>query len=251
MSNSVVVRLALLSVLVPAGVQAQTASGSAGGHIFISVNGVGQAGSGDVIEQSHTSTVYDETATATATQSVGMPDFLLDVGGGFRTSQFGVGVAFTAGSDSGTAVAVTSVPHPFLFNRPRTVTTGFDDMEHKERAVHLQAYYFVPLDDKFELGVFVGPSFYNVKQSYVTGLGSFSETSNPDVITVSLGTATASDSQIGYNIGAEASYAFTRNVGAALLLRFTRASVELDLGGQPMTMNVGDLQFGGGLRFRF
>jgi hypothetical protein len=236
-------------VLVPAAAHAQ--STSTGRHIFISVNGVGQAGDGEVINQSQTSTVYDETATATATQQAALPSALFDIGGGFRTNQFGVGVAFTTGSDSNTAVAVTSIPHPFLFNRPRTVTTQLDDMEHKERVIHLQAYYFLPLDDKFELGLFVGPSFYNVKQSYVTGLGSFSETSNPDVITVSLGKATASDSQVGYNIGAEGTYAFTPNVGAAVLLRFSRASAELDLGGQPVTMNVGDNQFGAGLRFRF
>ena len=252
MSHSVVVvRLALVSLLVPAAAHAQSSSQPAGGHIFISINGVGQGGDGEVIEQNRTSSVYDETATASSSQQVPLPNFLFDIGGGFRTPQFGVGVAFTAGSDSNTAVAVTAIPHPFLFNRPRTVITELDDMEHKERAVHLQAYYFLPLDDKFELGLFVGPSFYSVKQDYVTGLGSFSETSNPNTVTVSLGKATASDSQVGYNIGAEATYAFTPTVGAALLLRFSRASVDLDLDGEPTTMNVGDIQFGAGLRFRF
>ena len=70
-------------------------------------------------------------------------------------------------------------------------------------------------------------------------------------MTVPVTTATVSDSKVGYNIGAEANYQFTSNVGAGLLLRFTRASVDLDLGGQATTLNVGDLQFGGGLRFRF
>ena len=251
MPNSVVVRLALVSLLVPAAAYAQSSSQPAGGHVFISVNGLGQGGDGELIEQSRTATVYDEAATATASQQVALPNFLFDIGAGYRTSQFGVGVAFTTGSDSSTAVGVTSIPHPFLVNRPRTVITELDDMEHKERVVHLQAYYFLPLDDKFELGLFVGPSFYNVKQDYVTGLGAFSETSNVDTVSVSLGKATASDSQVGYNIGAEATYAFTPTVGAGLLLRFSRASAELDLGGQPATLNVGDIQFGAGLRFRF
>ena len=252
MAKSVLVRVALLCLLAPAVAHAQSTSRPAGGRIFISVNGLGQAGDGDVIEQSHSSVVYDEPATATATQQPAFPNGLFDIGAGFRTNQFGVGVAFTAaGTGSGTAVAVTSIPHPFLVNRPRNVVTEIDDMEHKERAVHIQAYYFMPVDDKFELGFFVGPSFYNVKQDYVTGLGTFSETSNPSVVTVSLGKATASDSQVGYNIGAEGTYSFTPNVGAAVLLRFTRASVDLDFGGQETTMNVGDIQFGAGLRFRF
>jgi len=61
----------------------------------------------------------------------------------------------------------------------------------------------------------------------------------------------ASDSQVGYNVGAEATYRFTPMVGVALLLRFTRASPEFDFGGEPTTVNVGDVQFGGGLRLRF
>jgi hypothetical protein len=252
MAKSVLVRVALLCLVVPAVAHAQSASRPAGGRIFISVNGLGQAGDGDVITQSQSSVVYDEPATATATQQPAFPNGLFDIGGGFRTDQFGIGVAYTAaGTGTGTAVAVTAIPHPFLFNRPRTVVTDIDDMEHKEKVFHIQAYYFMPVAEKFELGLFVGPSFYSVKQDYVTGLGTFSETSNPDVITVALGKATASDSHVGYNIGAEGTYSFTPNVGAAVLLRFTRASVDLDLGGQPTTMNVGDIQFGAGLRFRF
>ena len=150
-----------------------------------------------------------------------------------------------------TGVALASIPHPFLFNRPRNSIGDIDGLEHKERVVHLQAYYFAPILEKAEIGLFIGPSFYHVSQDYVTGLDSFTESSNFETISVALGRDTASDSQIGYNVGAEATYRFTPNVGAALLLRFTRASAKLDLGGQPVTMNVGDVQFGGGLRLRF
>ena len=247
MRKFTVLSAALLALCVPSLVAAQ----SAGGHVFISVNGLGQAGDGEVINQSQSATVYGETATVSSAQNVSLAAGVLDIGGGFRTDRFGVGVAFTTSTNTDPGIATASIPHPFLFNRPRTSISTIDGLEHKERVVHVQAYYFLPVAEKAELSLFVGPSFYNVEQDYITGFNSFTESSNFETVTVPVTTATASDAQIGYNIGAEATYRFTRNVGAGVLLRFTRASAELDLGGQPMTMNVGDLQFGGGIRFRF
>lgn len=219
--------------------------------MFISVNGLGQAGDGEVLDQTQSATVYGETATMSTSQSVSLAAGVFDIGGGFRGDRFGVGVAFTASTNSDPGVASASIPHPFLFNRPRTSITTVDDLEHKERVLHVQAYYFIPVAEKAEISLFVGPSFYDVKQDYLTGGTSFTESSTFETVTVPVSRATASDSQVGYNIGAEGIYRFTANIAAAVLLRFTRASAELDFGGQAMTMNVGDLQFGGGLRFRF
>jgi hypothetical protein len=248
MRNFTVLGAALLALLVPAVSFAQS---RAGGHVFISVNGLGQAGDGEVLAQTQSSTVYGESATMSSTQNVSLAAGVFDIGGGVRNDRFGVGVSFTASSNSDPGVAVASIPHPFLFERPRTSISTVDDLDHKERVVHLQAYYFLPVAAKAEIGLFAGPSFYSVKQDYLTGFTSFTESSAFDTVTVPVSRATASDSQVGYNIGAEATYRFTPSVGAAVLLRFTRASAELDLDGQPLTMNVGDLQFGGGLRFRF
>jgi hypothetical protein len=247
MRKFTVLSAALLALFVPAVSFAQ----SAGGHVFISVNGLGQAGDSEVINRTQSSTVYGESATVSTAQSVSLAAGVLDVGGGFRMNRFGVGVAFTTSTNTDPGITTASIPHPFLFNRPRTSISTVDALEHKERVVHLQAYYFMPLLAKAEIGLFVGPSFYSLKQDYVTGSGSFTESSSFETVTVPVTTATASDSQLGYNIGAEATYRFTPNVGVAALLRFTRASAELDLGGQPVTMNVGDVQFGGGVRFRF
>ena len=252
MRSSSVVGVALLMLGLPVAARAQSTSGMpAGGHIFLSVNGLGQAGDGEVLDQSQSELVYDETATWSASQGIPLANGVFDFGGGFRTDRFGVGAAFTTSGSTNSAATLASIPHPFVSNRPRTSTTEIDGLEHKERVVHLQAYYFVPVAEKAEVAVFVGPSFYDITQDYVTGLGGFGESSNFDTVSIPWGRATASDSQLGYNIGAEATYKFTPMVGAALLFRFSRASAELDFGGQSVTMNVGDVQFGGGIRLRF
>ena len=250
--RSSVFGVALLALVVPAAAHAQATSGMpAGGRIFVSVNGLGQGGDGELIDQTVSWTVYGETASQQALQQVSMSGAVLDFGGGYRTNRFGLGVAFSASKDTNTGVVASSIPHPFLTNRPRTLVTDVDGLEHKERVLHLQAYYYLPIHEKAEIGLFLGPSFFSVDQDYVTGLGSFTESANFETVTVQTGRASASDSQVGYNVGAEATYRFTPMVGVALLLRFTRASPEFDFGGQPTTVNVGDVQFGGGLRLRF
>jgi hypothetical protein len=221
------------------------------GRVFLAFDGLFQAGGDATINQSASLTVYGESGTTSASQDIGTAAGLVDFGGGFRVKNFGAGVMFSALTNTTTATISGSIPHPFLVDRPRVVTGTQTGMEHQERVVHLDAYYFVPIDDNLDLGFFLGPSFYKVKQDYVTGLGAFQESSNFETVTLPVGRATASDSAAGFNIGAEATYAITRNVAAAALLRFSRATAELDLGGDTLTMNVGDFQIGGGIRLRF
>ena len=183
--------LALLALVVPSAAHAQATSGTQAG-IFVSVNALGQGGEGELIDQTESWTVYGETATQQALQQVSMSGVVFDFGGGFRTNRFGLGVAFSASKDTNTGVVSSSIPHPFLFDRPRTSLTDIDGLEHKERVLHLQAYYFIPIQERAEIGLFLGPSFFSVDQDYVTGLGSFTESSNFETVTVSTGRATAS-----------------------------------------------------------
>src|SRR5215207_6991831 len=137
-----VLGVALLALVLPAPAGAQsTTGGPAGGHIFLSVNGLGQAGDGEIIDQSGSLTVYGETATLSAAQGVPLAGGVFDIGGGVRSDRFGVGVALTTSNNTGTGLAFASIPHPFLFNRPRTSSSTIEGLEHSERVVHLQAYY--------------------------------------------------------------------------------------------------------------
>ena len=80
-----------------------------------------------------------------------------------------------------------SIPHPIFFDQPRTVSSTLDGLEHTEHVVHLQAYYFVPVARKMDVGVFIGPSFFSVRQDYVTGLNAFTESSNFETVSIPAG----------------------------------------------------------------
>ena len=82
-----------------------------------------------------------------------------------------------------------------------------------------------------DVGLFIGPSFFSVRQDYVTGL-SFTPP-NPlrlDTVTIPTGRGTAEDSPVGFNIGGNLTYV-TPNVSGAFLLRFSKANADLDFDG--------------------
>ena len=59
------------------------------------------------------------------------------------------------------------------------------------------------------------------------------------------------DSPVGFNIGGELTYMITPNVAGAFLLRFARANAEFSFEGSDVSMNVGNVQVGAGVRLRF
>ena len=257
MRNAVVLCAGLLTLMMPAVAKAQAQSQGqsnpwmpAGGRVFVTINGLYQPGD-ETIEQAVSYTAYDEQANAGATQDVKKGGGMFDFGGGYRTNRYGIGISYTQFKSNNSAIVNASVPHPLFFDLPRTVSMRLDGLEHTEHVVHLQAYYFVPVARKMDVGVFIGPSFFSVKQDFVTGLNSFSESSNFDTVSIPAGQATVKDSPVGFNLGGELTYMITPNVAGAFLLRFSRANADFAFEGSEVSMNVGNVQFGGGVRLRF
>jgi hypothetical protein len=253
MRNAVVLCAGLVMLTLPGVAGAQTQSTGmmpAGGHVFVSINGLYQPGE-ETFEQNAAYSVYEEPATATALQTVKNGGGMFDFGGGYRTKSFGVGISFTRFKSNNQAAITASIPHPLFFDRPRTVSTTLEGLEHTEHVVHLDAYYFVPLAEKMDVSVFIGPSFFSAKQDYVTGLDAFNESADFSTVTIPVGTGTAKDSPVGFNIGGEITYTVTPNVAGAFMLRFSRASADFEFDGAEHSISLGNVQVGGGLRFRF
>jgi hypothetical protein len=255
MRNAVLLCAGLLTLMAPSVAMAQAQKPSQGmmpfdGNVFVTINGLYQPGE-ETIEQSATFNVYDETATSSASQNVKNGGGMFDIGGGYRTNRYGIGLAYTRFKSTNSASISASIPHPIFFDRPRNATATLDGLEHREQVVHIQAYYFVPVAEKMDVGVFIGPSFFSVRQDYVTGLNAFSESSNFETVTIPAGRGTAKDSPIGFNIGGELTYTITPNIAGAFLLRFSRANADLDFDGATHSMKAGNVQVGGGVRLRF
>jgi len=195
--------------------------------------------------------VYEETATFTARQDIGSGGFF-EISGGYlvwRNLLLGAGYTRFSNSDSSTVEA--AIPHPEDFDAFRTATTTADGLDHTEQAFHVTATWMIPITTKIEVGVFGGPSFFSVKQSYVSSVG-FTEVGAPftevnlDVPVVN----EASESAVGFHLGADLTYLITPRIGVIGSIKFTGASPKFDeINGSEV--DAGGAQFGIGLRYRF
>jgi len=192
--------------------------------------------------------VYGETATVTTTHDVGN-GAVFDITGGYRFGpnlfgpNLGVAVGFSNFSNTSDSGVVATIPNPLVFDRPQTTTTSVSDLEHSERGIHLQAVWFVPITNQIDVALSAGPSFILVSQDIVSTVSIPPGTQNANPVV-----ETEKKTAIGLNVGVDASYLFTRNVGAGIFLRY--AGAEADLPSAP-DLRVGGFQFGVGARVRF
>jgi len=226
-----------------------------GRRVFLSLNGLTQGGD-TLVERTESFDLYDERGEYRSRQAIKTGAGMLDVGGGIRLKTrgigYGVGVSYTTFNNRGTAEIAGSLPHPLIYDKPRTYSTSLAGLNHKEETVHLAGYLFIPFVEKLDFSFFVGPSFYSVDQGFATGITFSDVPPTFDSVTIDeIRSGSARDSATGYNIGGEVLYDVLPNVTAALLVRFTKATVDLDVAGTTQSLKLGNSQIGAGVRLRF
>jgi len=222
-------------------------------RVFVNINGLSQSRADITVTTKSTQTIYDETATFDGAQTIKTKDASFDIGGGVRVwKNFGVGVSYTTISTTGNGAASASVPHPLIYDRPRTATAAVTGLKHEEGQVHLSFLWMLPLTDKLDVAVFGGPTFFQLTQG-VIGAPTFTEVGPPYTsITMSVAQAEVSANKTGANVGADVTFKFMKNLGVGGFIRWAGAKVSVTPpGGTAFSVNVGGFQFGGGARVRF
>jgi hypothetical protein len=220
-------------------------------RVHISVSGAFQATSNDFSDR-FTFEQNLETGSTDVDNAV-ESGFVFDIGGGYRLfGNLGAGVAVSHFSKTGTAATTSSFPHPFFFSRPREVTGDATNLSRSETAVHVHAMYLVNPGGKLRLIFSGGPSFLNVTQDMVAEVR-ISETFPFDEAAFSSArTEEATGSKVAFNVGADVLYMFAPRFGVGALVRFSRASVDLDApGGRTISVDAGGVYAGGGVRLLF
>ena len=221
-------------------------------RIYVSVNGAFQTG-GDNFGETVTFRENAEDGRFTTDYEVKSgPALNVSVGAGLWRN-IGVGVGVTRYSKNTPTTFSASVPHPFFFNRPRDVEGEVAGITREELAVHVQARAtFVPTR-RVQAVVFGGPSFFTVKQGIVNDF-EISEMYPYDTATFNRGISTNVDeSKIGFNVGADVGYFFTRQVGVGGSVQWAAATIDAPASGGTGSFDIkaGGLQVGAGLRLRF
>lgn len=221
------------------------------GRGYVSANGAFQSTKNDFSDTETFTTSVEQGNLSVAYPINAAPVF--DVGGGVRVwGKLAVGVAVSSFSKSTAAAVVGSIPHPFFFGRNRSVTGDTDPLERQEIGVHIHALWMIPLNTHLSVAVFGGPTYFSVKQDIVQSIR-YSESYPYDTASFTgVNVTSESKNKLGFNAGADVTYMFSAVVGVGGVVRFSRATMDFSGGdGSTLSVDVGGVQAGGGIRLRF
>jgi hypothetical protein len=196
--------------------------------------------------------INGDPATITVPHSIGsgaFPDFAV----GYRLwENLGVHVGYSYFSKSETPTLSAQIPHPVVVGQSRTATASAGELSHSESAFHTHLVWMIPLSEEIELAVLVGPSFYNITQSFVETV---TVVETPPYTSVSISGVQQieqSDTAVAFTAGLDGTYRLTPRFGIGAFFRYSGASSDMPLsGGNSVTVEAGGIQIGGGLRVRF
>ncbi len=193
-----------------------------------------------------------ETAAITAAYSV-KPALLIDGGGGARVwRDLALGVAVSRSERSDAAGVSASVPHPFFYNKPRTYQGTTVGPQRTETGVHIQAMWTAAVARSVQASFFGGPSFFNVRQVFVSSLNLSDAYPYDSISLANASTEARSGSKVGFNVGADLTYLLYREIGVGAMVRFSGATVPFTApDGSALSLKAGGVQAGAGLRVRF
>lgn len=221
-------------------------------RIYVSINGAYQTGGDDFSETVSFLRNAENGSFSTDYDVKSGP--ALNISAGANIWRYlGVGVGVTRYSKNTPIALNASVPHPFFFSRPRTVDGEIGGLKREELAVHVQARATFLPTPRIQAVVFGGPSFFSVKQGIVNDF-EVTETYPYDTATFSRGISTTVDeSKVGFNVGADVGYFFTRQVGVGGTVQYAGATIDVPASGGTGTLEIkaGGVQAGFGLRLRF
>jgi hypothetical protein len=165
--------------------------------------------------------------------------------------QLWVGVQYAVAEMKPSASISAAIPHPVLFNAPRTVQGSIDDVAHNERNVHVDLMYALPVG-AVDVKIMGGPTFFKLEQDFVSNV-TLTETYPFDTATFASATKEQSaQSAVGFNAGVDVSYPLSSKVGVGALIRYSSADVKFDdpdVGQQ--TVSAGGVEAVAGVRIRF
>ncbi len=166
-------------------------------------------------------------------------------------SYFSLGVAYQALNTNATERFTAQVPHPFYFNRPRSVEGEQTDLSYKEQALHIPIG-FTKVSDRFVISITGGPSYFLTETEVVNDLNLSESYPYESVALGSVETKTYKEGVVGFNAGALFSYRFHTNFAAGVDLRYSQGNVKFmtDFGSE-VEVDAGGLWVGLGIQILF
>lgn len=226
---------------------------------YININGGYQIGDSAVLQR-FSQQLFGETAAFDVRHATS-DGVALDGGLGLRVwNNLAVGAAVTRYSTRSTVVVTGEVPHPLFTARHRDWRHELGGYHRTEIAVHVHAVWTFRLAERIDVAVSAGPSHFNVKQDRVAGIRPGRGAPPDYAVEADFDSAPARAQAVGANVGVDVTYHLIRRTrpgqlfwtaGIGVFARWTTAMSDLTAFGPDQTVEVGGVQSGIGLRFRF
>jgi hypothetical protein len=219
-----------------------SAAQTAGRRIFVDLNAGAQAGS-PAVESASTFPLFGEDAGVASRQEIGTHP-MFDVRIGYMVGpQFAVAFAFTGFESSSTGAVAASIPSPVVTGRPASFTGTAEDMNRRDLGYHPQIAYILPVAEDFTATLAFGPSFVHVQQPTISVVPVAANSQNVAVVK-----GKETGTVIGFNVGADGSYAVSNMVGIGVFARYVDGKKDFET---IDNVSIRGFQFGGGLKLRF
>ncbi len=253
MKQSVFVTLVVCGLCAGVVKDAQAQGGTWADRGYINIGFGVESGSSALTETANL-TIYEEPATVTSSTEW-TSGSLIDTGFGVRVwRNLTVGIGYHQEENDTDSQLTGQIPSPVFFGRPRTLDQDVV-LERKEKAAHLVIGWVVPINEKLDVLISGGPSFFRLEQDVVSDV-EIGEQGAPFTTVVADATVTTQKKSLtGYNVGVDATYILWSNddirLGVGGFVRFTQATGDIQMMTTTQSTEVGGVQFGLGARIRF
>ena len=182
---------------------------------------------------------------------------LADIATGIRLARrIGAGIAVSWLQRTSASAVDLSIPNPLVADRPLTLSAPVPDLDRREIGIHIQTLYAISLGRRTRVMASGGPSVFVVTQDLIESveferLPGFTGIQFADAIVKN-----DRETSVGFNVGADVTWALTSRFGVGTVVRYSRATVTFNpssASGSARSIDVtaGGLHIGGGIRVFF
>jgi len=143
-----------------------------------------------------------------------------------------------------------SIPHPLLFDSPRTAENS-GSYKLTENAAYLNFIFSIPFN-QLSLDLFGGTAYFLTSAQLINQIN-VSDTYPYQNVNISAATETIKKNVFGFNAGASLNFYFANSFGIFLNAQYFSGSADFDLSSDipGLKVSLGGLKAGGGLRILF
>jgi hypothetical protein len=212
-------------------------------RVFININAASQLDKRSLTTSAGTFASFNETGTLATAQNVGR-GIVFDATAGFHVNRhFAIAGGFWTSAAKSAASGGASIPDPLVYGQYAIKSVTDSTLRQHTIGIDLQAVFKVSIVERLDVSLFAGPTFVQTKQD----VGSTFVAPDSATPTMTVARQTARSAKAG-NVGFDVTWMTTDRYGIGFVVRYVGAEVPIPADSK---LQVGGLQVGAGMRYRF